>query len=171
MAGLHLPMLNALRAHLETFLGGPVPHFLNDVRYQPIGLGHYLGHSREEGKKGDISGLRLDAQVTFPVAGANAADREIAATAIDTALLGQDRATLRGAGFYKLVPSGRKLTADSLELNYHLTYEFIQTPEQNSLIIDELDLSTASGSRGPDDKRPLRDILDELPHTENLNIP
>ncbi len=170
MVRLHQPTLDALHARLQALLGGPTPLFLDMIRFQPIGLSGYLGHSREVGKQGDIYGLRLEAQVLFPVNGTDAAVRNTAAATIDTALLGKDRTTLRKAGFYKLEPVGRKEESTHLELTYQLVFEFIQVPENDSALIGELVVASATGSRESGDQRPLRDILDELPHQESFNI-
>jgi hypothetical protein len=167
MALLQASTLDALRTQLETFLEGPALFSLEAIRFQPVGLGGYLGLSQQEGQYGDISGLRLDARILFDFKQDSDAARIAAADAVDTALLGQEVATLRENGFFKLEPVGRKAGDDNLQLIYHTLFEFRQLPEQDAESITNVVVSTAPGS---EDGRPLREILNTHPHKEGFNI-
>jgi hypothetical protein len=167
MSLLHASTLAALRTQLETFLEGPTPFSLEVIRFRSIGLGGYLGLSREEGKYGDISALRLDARILFDFKQDSEAARLAAADAVDAALLGLEVATLRENGFFKLEPVGSKAGDDNLQLVYQTLFEFRQLPEQDAESITNVVVSTAPGS---EDGRPLREILNTHPHKEGFNI-
>jgi len=149
--------LQALRSVVASYLPPVVPPLVTREllviakAIKPLGIGGYVGPHlpvNSEIPDGDLLGRAVVAQaeITFTAGANNLANINTAIDQSTTALLTNDRATLRGDGIYRLElqqltpPSGSD--AISRSAVFDIRFEFVRPPSQSQGIIETVRLNT-----------------------------
>jgi len=152
-----LTLRNVISSYLPPVVPATVTRdlFVIPKSIKPLGIGGYVGAHlppTSEIPDGDLLGCTVVAQaeITFAASAANIGNINTAIDQSTTALLTNDRATLRGDGIYRLqLQSLSPLTGDASVFRsaiFDIRFEFVQPPAQSQGIIETLHFNTLLSS-------------------------